>query len=143
MLRALGATPGQTWADDLIGIFGSVVAGAVLALVVAFSLSPLSPLGPVRPVYPDPGLNFDWTVLGLGMVALVVVLGAIAAGLSFLGAPHRSSARRAWGPSSLRACWLPEPPPGCPSPPSPAYASPWSRGEDGRPSPSAPPSWAR
>ena len=66
VLRALGATPGQTWADDLIGIFGSVVAGAVVAVVVAYSLSPLAPLGPVRPVYPDRGLNFDVTVLGLG-----------------------------------------------------------------------------
>ena len=94
VLRALGATPGQTWADDVIGIFGSVVAGAVLAAVVAYSLSPLAPLGPVRPVYPGPGPNFDGAVLGLGVLALVVVLGAIAAGLSLRGAPHRSAARR-------------------------------------------------
>jgi hypothetical protein len=98
VLRALGATPGQTWADDLIGILGSVLAGAVVAVVVAYSLSPLAPLGPVRPVYPDRGLNFDVTVLGLGMLALVVVLGALAAVLSLRGAPHRSSARRALAP---------------------------------------------
>jgi hypothetical protein len=98
VLRALGATPGQTWADDLIGIFGSVLAGALLAVVVAVGLSPIAPLGPVRAVYPDLGVNFDGAVLGLGLLALVVVLGATAAVVSYLGVPHRSAARRALAP---------------------------------------------
>jgi ABC-type antimicrobial peptide transport system permease subunit len=98
VLRALGATPGQTWADDLIGILGSVVLGALLAVVVAVGLSPLAPLGPVRPVYPDPGVNFDWTVLGLGLLSLVLILGATSALVSFRGAPHRSPGRRALAP---------------------------------------------
>ena len=33
------------------------------------------PIGPVRAVYPDRGVNSDWTVLGLGFVVLVGVLG--------------------------------------------------------------------
>jgi hypothetical protein len=93
ILRAVGASPGQTWADGLIGIFASVVAGALLAVVVAVCLSPLAPLGPVRPVYPDPGVNFDWTVLGAGLAVLVVVLGVTAALVSYRGAPHRAARR--------------------------------------------------
>ena len=75
-----------------------MVAGALLAVVVAVCLSPLAPLGPVRPVYPDPGVNFDWTVLGAGLAVLVLVLGATAAVVSYRGAPHRAAARRALAP---------------------------------------------
>jgi hypothetical protein len=98
VLRAVGATPWQTWGDSLIGILGSVVAGAVLAVVVAVGLSPVAPLGPVRPVYPGRGVNFDWTVLGCGLLALVLVLGATAALVSYGGVPRHSSARRGLGP---------------------------------------------
>jgi hypothetical protein len=93
VLRAVGASPGQTWADGLIGIFASVLAGALLAVVVAVCLSPIAPLGPVRPVYPDPGVSFDWTVLGCGLAVLIVVLGVIAALVSYRGAPQRAARR--------------------------------------------------
>jgi hypothetical protein len=56
---------------------------------VAVALSPLSPLGPVRPFYPARGIAFDWTVLGLGLVVLVTVLGTGAVLLSYRRAPHR------------------------------------------------------
>ena len=63
-LRALGADPGMTVGDGLVGIMAAVVLGALLAGTVAVALSPLSPLGPVRPVYPHPGVAADWAVLG-------------------------------------------------------------------------------
>ena len=66
ILRCLGAGPTTIAADSLVGILASIGVGALLAAVVAVALSPLSPLGPVRPVYPDGGIAFDWTVLGLG-----------------------------------------------------------------------------
>ena len=91
-LRALGASPGQTWADGLIGIVGSVVSGGLLAVVVAAGLSPIAPIGPVRAVYPSSGLDFDWTVLALGFVVLVLALSAVSAAISFRGMPHRRSA---------------------------------------------------
>jgi hypothetical protein len=91
-LRALGASPGQTWADGLIGIVGSVVSGGLLAVVVAVGLSPIAPIGPVRAVYPSSGLDFDWTVLALGFVVLVLALSAVSAAISFRGMPHRRSA---------------------------------------------------
>ena len=93
VLRALGAGPAMTVCDGLIGVLGAVVAGSVLAVAVAVGLSPLAPVGPVRPVYPDRGIAFDGTVLGLGFVLLVVVLSGSAVAVAYRVSPHR--ARRA------------------------------------------------
>ena len=93
VLRALGAAPSTTTADGLIGILGAVAVGAVIAIVVAVALSPLSPLGPVRSVYPGSAVAVDWTVLGIGLVALIVGLGLSALGLAYRGAPHRVARR--------------------------------------------------
>jgi len=93
-LRALGANPATTMADTLIGNMGAVVIGAVLAVAVAVAVSPLAPIGPVRPVDPTPGVSFDWTVLGLGFLVLVVVLSAIAALLAYRAGPRRADERR-------------------------------------------------
>ena len=68
VLRALGARPAMTTADGLIGVAGAIVAGALLAAIVAVALSPLAPIGAVRNVYPFRGIAFDWTVLGFGAV---------------------------------------------------------------------------
>ena len=89
VMRSLGAGPLTTAGDGLIGLVGAVVLGSLVAVGVAVGLSPLSPLGPVRPVYPDGGIDFDWTVLGVGLAVLVVVLGVAAVALSYRGAPHR------------------------------------------------------
>jgi hypothetical protein len=93
-LRALGAGPSTTVLDGLLGIAGAIVLGAVVAAVVAVGLSPLAPLGPVRPVYPSRGIALDWTVLGIGIVTTVVVLGACTAVLAVRQAPHRARPRR-------------------------------------------------
>ena len=73
LLRVLGAGPAMTMADSAAGIIAAVCVGCLTAVVVAVALSPLFPLGPVRPVYPV-GVAFDATVLGLGFLALVLVL---------------------------------------------------------------------
>ena len=93
VMRAVGAGPATTGLDGLPGILGSVLAGSVLAVGVALALSALFPIGPVRPVYPDRGVNADWTVLGAGLAAMVVVIGAAAVLMAFLGAPHRAQRR--------------------------------------------------
>jgi hypothetical protein len=77
-LRALGGSPSMVLGARLLGVLGAVLSGAVLAIAVAISLSPLSPIGPVRAVYPDRGISFDWSVLGLGFVVLLIALGALA-----------------------------------------------------------------
>jgi hypothetical protein len=52
----------------------AVVTGAAFAVVGAFALSPLFPLGRARQAEPDPGLQVDTAVLGLGFVTVVLVL---------------------------------------------------------------------
>jgi hypothetical protein len=84
----------MTNADALIGVIGAVIIGAVLAAGVAIGLSSLTPLGPVRSVDPFSGIAFDWTVLGLGLLVLIVGLGAVAGALGYRGAPHRVARRR-------------------------------------------------
>lgn len=90
VLRALGAGPVATTCDGLIGVFGAVILGSLVAAAVAVAFSPLSPLGPVRPVYPAGGVAFDWTVLGLGLVVLIGVLSCAAVVQSYRWAPHRT-----------------------------------------------------
>ena len=88
-LRALGAGPAMTLGDSLLGLLIAVVAGSLLAVAVAIGLSPLAPIGVVRPVYPYRGVTFDWTVLGLGPVVFVAVLGALSVLIAYRHAPHR------------------------------------------------------
>ena len=93
VLRALGAGPMDTILDGLIGIGGAIVLGTLLAGALAVVLSPLAPLGPVRSVYPARGISFDWTVLGFGMLIMVVLLGVVAILLAYAAAPHRVALR--------------------------------------------------
>ncbi len=95
VMRALGASRAMTVTDGLIGTAGAVVVGGLVAAVVSIALSPVSPLGPVRAVYPDRGFDADWTVLGLGTLALVaLLLGAGVVGAA-LTAPHRRVSQHA------------------------------------------------
>jgi len=93
VLRAIGADQTAMVADGLIGIIASIMIGSLLAIGVAVGLSPLSPLGPVRAVYPYLGIAFDWTVLGIGVLVLVVALGGSALVLARRRAPHRAALR--------------------------------------------------
>ncbi len=91
VLRAIGAGPPVTSTDGLLGIVGAVMAGSLLAGAVAVGLSPLAPFGPVRAVDPSPGVNFDWTVLGFGVLALILVVVGVAMALAYRQAPHRAT----------------------------------------------------
>jgi ABC-type lipoprotein release transport system permease subunit len=79
VLRALGTTTGE----QRVVVFGSVipalVGGVMLAPLLAVALSPLFPMGTARRVDPDPGLHADGLTLLVGTIALVAVLGLIAA----------------------------------------------------------------
>jgi len=88
-LRALGASPAMTIGDGLLGLAVAVTVGSLLAVAVAVGLSPLAPIGVVRPVYPDRGVAFDWTVLGIGFVVLLVVLSALSVVFAYRQMPHR------------------------------------------------------
>lgn len=93
VLRSLGATTRSTVGEGLLGIGGAIVLGSLLAGLVDVALSPLAPLGPVRPVYLEKGVSFDWTVLGVGFVVLVLLLFAVAFTQSIRSAPHRTRIR--------------------------------------------------
>jgi hypothetical protein len=93
ILRALGAGPVAATADGVLGVLAAVLAGALLAVAVAIALSPFSLFGPVRQAEPSRGIYVDAVVLGLGALALVLVLGGVAAVIGYRQAPHRAAAR--------------------------------------------------
>ena len=90
----VGARPVSTATDALFGIAISLLLGAVGAAVVAVALSPLLVFGPLQSVVPVTGFSVDWAALGLGALALVVVLIAVAAALNYRGAPGLRAAGR-------------------------------------------------
>ncbi len=100
ILRALGANPAETVLDGLIGLEAALILGSILAVIVAVAVSPLSPLGPVAPVSADGGLSWDWTVLGFGLLTLILCLGGTAALLALSAAPHRTALRPRLRPTS-------------------------------------------
>jgi hypothetical protein len=98
ILQSLGASQSDTFAESMIGTVASVILGVALAVVAAVALSPLAPLGPVRAVYPDRGIAWDWTVLGLGVVVLLVVLGGTSVFIAMANSPQRIRQGRFKGP---------------------------------------------
>ncbi len=98
ILQSLGASHSDTFAESMIGVVGSVTVGVALAVIVAVALSPLAPLGPVRAVYPDGGLAWDWTVLGLGAFILLTVLGGSSVLIALANSPQRLRAATSVGP---------------------------------------------
>ncbi|HYB86127.1 MAG TPA: ABC transporter permease [Streptosporangiaceae bacterium] len=73
-LAALGMTREQMMAAGLACLGAAAAAGAVAAAGLSVAVSPLMPIGTARLAEPDPGVSADWTVLGTGAVALVVLL---------------------------------------------------------------------
>jgi hypothetical protein len=92
LLRALGASPFATLADALAGVLLAIVAGSLLAGVIAVLLSPLAPLGPIRAVY-HPGIAFDWTVLGVGLGLFLGGLSIASGLLAYRSSPDRLVSR--------------------------------------------------
>jgi ABC-type lipoprotein release transport system permease subunit len=75
-LRTLGATRPQLFSAAMVRAATTGIAGAALAALVAFLLSPLSPVGVARDAEPKPGFDLDVAVVlgGAAALALLVVL---------------------------------------------------------------------
>ncbi|MDQ1432387.1 MAG: putative transport system permease protein, partial [Actinomycetota bacterium] len=91
-LRAMGATPRATAGATALGPLLTVVAGTALAVVLAALASPIMPIGQVGRVEVAPGFDLDWTVLGLGALALLFVLGVFVVFASRRVAHRRAAA---------------------------------------------------
>lgn len=91
ILRALGADPGQTLADGLLGLVLATVIGTVLAGALAVAASELAPLGPIRRVFHPRGLSVDWTVIGAGCGFFAATLLLSAVVLAVRTSPQRLS----------------------------------------------------
>ena len=93
-LRAMGATRGASARAVAFGPLLTVVAGSALAVLVAIAASPLMPLGKVRAVEVARGVDFDGTVLGLGALVLVLVLGTVVWVSAWRAVPSQQSEAR-------------------------------------------------
>jgi ABC-type lipoprotein release transport system permease subunit len=73
-LQALGMGRGQLLALGLAEASIVAFAGAVVAVLVAIAASPYMPIGPARIAEPNPGISANWAVLGVGLLAIVILL---------------------------------------------------------------------
>jgi FtsX-like permease family/MacB-like periplasmic core domain len=88
VMRYVGARPWSTATDSLLGLGISILLGSCLAAVICVLLSAVLIFGPVPEAIPATSFSFDWTVIGLGVLALVLILSGAAGVLNALGAPR-------------------------------------------------------
>jgi FtsX-like permease family/MacB-like periplasmic core domain len=89
-LRAVGMTTGQLFGVAMVRSIAIGVGSSVIAVVIALATSPLMPMGLARIIDPDRGISFDPVVLGLGGLALLVLVPVLAAWPAWRGARVRS-----------------------------------------------------
>jgi ABC-type antimicrobial peptide transport system permease subunit len=73
VLRALGMTRWQLVVTELAQVAVTATIGAIGAVLLAVLGSALMPIGPARTAEPHVGISLDWTVLGAGTAALVLL----------------------------------------------------------------------
>lgn len=100
-LSAIGLTRAQQMQAVALSVAPVVIAGTLLAMVLAVPASALMPIGAARDAEPDPGIDIDVLVLGGGgaviVVALTIAVAVSAARVS--GVRSLSRARRRPGPA--------------------------------------------
>src|SRR5947207_2988991 len=78
-LSSIGMTRSQLLGVALSRVALVAVGGAFLAVVIAALASPLFPTGTARVAEPYPGFHFDFTALGLGALAILVIVAMLSA----------------------------------------------------------------
>ncbi|HKY16506.1 MAG TPA: FtsX-like permease family protein [Microthrixaceae bacterium] len=74
VVGTLGMTPAARLRGVLVSIAPIAFGGAVLAAAVATAVSPATPIGLARDAEPSPGVAVDWSVIGLGALAIIVLV---------------------------------------------------------------------
>ena len=92
VLRALGADPITARCAFLVGMAFSITVGALLAALTSVLLSPIAPIGPFRR-FVSTAMHPDWTVIVAGCGVLLVCLGAVALGVTYVNVPRRGERR--------------------------------------------------
>jgi ABC-type lipoprotein release transport system permease subunit len=103
-LRVLGMSRGQLVGGACLRTGIVAGAGALLAVGLAFALSPLAPAGLAAKAETDPGLAFDAGVVGVGVLATVLfAVGAATVATWWISrrSPVRSGAARLGRPSRI------------------------------------------
>ena len=95
VLRALGTGRWQPFWLAVLRAGAVSAAGAGVAVVIAVAASPLMPIGPARLAEPDPGVQVNLAILGIGLLA-------VAALPVLVIAPGRLACRPGW---QQAGCW--------------------------------------
>jgi len=90
-LAALGMDRGQLFALGLAEAAIVAAAGAAVAVALAIVASRYMPIGPARIAEPHSGVSANWAILGLGLLAMVVLLVARVAWPAWRMAKARAS----------------------------------------------------
>ncbi|MEP7054662.1 MAG: ABC transporter permease [Actinomycetota bacterium] len=112
VLRALGMTRSQATAAAAAGPFLAAIAGAGGGVAAAVALSGWFPIGSAATAEPAPGVHADWLVLGIGWlaIALLVLAGsAAAARLGLASSRSRAQPRRSSIAAATDRAHLPVP----------------------------------
>jgi ABC-type lipoprotein release transport system permease subunit len=96
-LRALGMSRGQLWTLGVLRGALLGVAGAAVAIVLAYLLSPLMPIGLARTAEPHPGFAADGLALGAGAFVTAALITIAAAWPAWRTARAASSAEQPGG----------------------------------------------
>ncbi len=81
-LAALGTTQRERFVTSMIRLTFAALGGVIVSIAIAFLLSAMTPVGPGRLAEPDPGYNFDTTIVltGAGLLLIAIIgVGAIPA----------------------------------------------------------------
>ena len=97
VLRALGMTRGALVGLAAARALAVALPAAVLAVLVAYALSPLAPIGWARELEPDPGLSFDASIVlagGILVLATMLLAGVLAGAWAIRPERPRDDRRR-------------------------------------------------
>ncbi|MEO7430199.1 MAG: ABC transporter permease, partial [Acidimicrobiales bacterium] len=78
-LRAIGLTRARRMLASMFVVVPAIIGGAIVAVLVAVLASPLLPMGTARQAEPNPGLDVDAVVLGIGALGVFAALLVVSA----------------------------------------------------------------